>query len=93
MKLIVRNYRSRRGEIDLIMSDGPLLSFVEVRMRNNGSFGSGADSVDRHKQRKIILTAQAFLQRQVNSPWQEYRFDVISIGDDIDWIKNAFTLD
>ena len=75
------------------MSDGPLLSFIEVRMRNNSNFGSGADSVDRHKQRKIIITAEAFLQNQVNNPWQEYRFDVISIGDDIDWIKNAFTLD
>lgn len=93
MRLVARNFRSKRGEIDLVMSHGKLLAFIEVRMRNNKYFGDGADSVDYRKQQKLIVTAKMFMQRHDTSQWQEYRFDVVSIGEDIRWIKNAFTLD
>lgn len=93
MRLVARNFHSKGGEIDLIMSQGNLLAFIEVRMRNNKRYGDGADSVDYRKQKKLIFTAQMYLQRFDTSQWQQYRFDVVSIGEDIHWIKNAFTLD
>ena len=91
---VERNYSSRYGEIDLIMQQGLLLVFVEVRMRNNPGYGSGADTVTPAKQRRIIRTAQHFLKRHGTRRWQDYRFDVISRrGSDLDWIPGAFTLD
>ena len=90
--LIQRNFRAKTGEIDLIMAQGDLLTFVEVRYRANPSYGTGAESISKAKQRKIIHTAETFLQ-QSSHRWNQYRFDVISIGDDIHWIPGAFTLD
>ena len=53
-RLVQRNFRARTGEIDLIMEQGSLLAFIEVRFRANPNYGSGADSMSRSKQQKII---------------------------------------
>lgn len=90
--LVTRNFRARTGEIDLIMSKATLLIFVEVRYRTNPNYGTGADSISRSKQQKIIRTAKMFLQKN-GKRWSQYRFDVVSIGNDIHWISDAFTLD
>ena len=87
-----RNFRAKTGEIDLIMSQGDLLIFIEVRYRINPNFGSGADSVSYQKRRKIARTAELYLQKS-GLRWKRYRFDVVSIGDELAWIENAFTLD
>ncbi len=87
-----RNYAWRAGEIDLIMEKKNLLIFVEVRLRLNAGYGSGADSVTLSKQKKIINTAKRYLQTSGHQ-WESYRFDVISIGKQLDWIPGAFTLD
>ena len=92
-RTLQRNFRVKTGEIDLIMTRAELLIFVEVRLRNNPSHGSGAESVDHVKRRKIINTARWFLQRHGNSSWRSYRFDVVSISSGINWIPGAFTLD
>ena len=60
---IESNFHSRYGEIDLVMRDRQYLVFVEVRYRKHGRFGSGADTITPHKQRKIILTANHYLQK------------------------------
>ncbi|HEX5514937.1 MAG TPA: YraN family protein [Gammaproteobacteria bacterium] len=85
-----RNYRSPHGEIDLIMRDGEILVFVEVRQRSNPRFGSGADTIDGRKQRRLQLTAEHYLQRQRSVP--ACRFDVVSLNGegDIHWIPGAF---
>src|SRR3989304_5065718 len=56
LKLITRNYKCRRGEIDLVMRHNDSIVFIEVRYRHNNHFGSGAESVIHKKQKKIILT-------------------------------------
>ena len=90
LSLRVANYRCRLGEIDLIMRDGPTLVFVEVRLRSNGRYGSGADSVDWRKRRRLIRVAEQYLQRCPHDG--PCRFDVVSLDDHggIDWIANAF---
>jgi putative endonuclease len=91
-----KNYRTKQGEIDLIMSEGATLIFVEVRLRSNKQFTSAAETVDYRKQQKLIKTAQQFLQEQGLLDKASCRFDVIALNkltDDnahIDWIKNAF---
>jgi len=90
LALITSNYRSRFGEIDLIMSDQNTLVFVEVRYRRSNTFGGATMSVTPAKQRKIALTALQFLQRNKKTA-QQCRFDVIAISKkETLWIKSAF---
>jgi len=82
------NFRRPFGEIDLIMQDHATLVFVEVRSRAAGRFGGAAALVTKTKQRRLVLAAQAYLQRYQVSP--PCRFDVIAIDDGtIEWIKNV----
>lgn len=95
LDLLERNYRTPRGEVDLIMQDHDHMVFVEVRFRRNHRFGSGADSVHASKQDKLIKTALYYLQQHPKLAKRPVRFDVVSITTingqpDIDWIKDAF---
>ncbi len=84
-----RNFRCRMGEIDLIMYEGAMLVFVEVRQRSSLKYGGAIASIDRRKQQKIILAAQFYLARLTNLP--PCRFDAVLIeGDAIKWLRNAF---
>jgi putative endonuclease len=98
LSLIQRNYRCRYGEIDLIMTEDDTLVFVEVRFRSNPRYTQSAESVDRHKQRKLLRAAESYLQRSHPTTTPRCRFDVIALkpsngynaGLEVDWIKNAF---
>ena len=86
--LVQRNFACRGGEIDLIMQDGSMLVFVEVRLRSSASHGGAAASVTRTKQKRLIIAAQVFLQRYRIPP--PCRFDVIAYdGSQRQWLKNA----
>lgn len=89
---VTRNYRCRRGEIDLIMRDGNYLVFVEVRYRQRADFGSGAESVDRRKRDKIVHCAQHYLQQHPREQRRPARFDVVSLDgkQGLQWIRDAF---
>lgn len=91
------NFRCRRGEIDLIMQDGDTLVFVEVRYRSNSRYGTAAETVDRHKQRKLVTTALFYLQSNPELARLSGRFDVIAISGDsgsprIDWHPDAIQI-
>ncbi|MDP4027545.1 MAG: YraN family protein [Gallionella sp.] len=89
LKLIAQNYRGRFGEIDLILRDGAVLVFVEVRLRRNDDFGGAAASIDTRKQQRIIRTAQQYLASLAHIP--ACRFDVVLMNNcDMQWLKNAF---
>ena len=89
LKQVAQNYRSRFGEIDLIMQDGATLVFVEVRLRRNADFGGAAASIDAHKQRRIVRTAQQYLTGLALIP--PCRFDAVLMDDNgVQWLKNAF---
>ena len=93
LKLLQRNYRTRRGEIDLILQDADTLVFVEVRYRLQDAFGSAVESVDRRKQSRLTACALHYLQALPNRRQISCRFDVLAIsGPDnrIEWIRNAF---
>jgi putative endonuclease len=91
LKLVTQNYRSRFGEIDIIMQDKDVLVFVEVRLRRNGDFGGAAASIDARKQQRIIHTAQQYLGSMKHTP--PCRFDAVLIdtaSKNFEWLKNAF---
>ena len=76
-KLQAAGYRSRFGEIDLIVSDRKYLVFVEVKLRKSAQFAKALEYVDRRKQDRIRATAQIFLSQNPTS--LQPRFDVIEI--------------
>ena len=77
-RIVVRNWRTKSGEIDIVAIDGDTLVFCEVKSRSSTCFGTGAEAVDARKQRKIVQVAMLYLQRY--SLWnQRCRFDVIEI--------------
>lgn len=95
-QLLDHNYRTRMGEIDLILEKEDLLVFVEVKTRTDLSFARPAEAVDRHKQRRLILAAQQYLQRHPGAE-RQIRFDVaevVPLGDrwTVHCIPNAFSL-
>lgn len=76
-----------------MLADRDSLVFVEVRYRRHAGFGSGAESVDRRKQSRLIASAQHYLQRHPEAAEHPCRFDVVSIGGDttqVTWYRNAF---
>lgn len=91
LTLLERNYRCRFGEIDLIMSDGRVLVFIEVRYRRNKSFGGAVASITASKREKLLLTARHYMSAKREIP--ACRFDAVLLnGDtgDLEWIENAF---
>lgn len=96
LRTVTRNFRSRGGEIDLVMRDGTSLVFVEVRFRTQGALVSPLETITATKQRRIARTAAAFLQSQPACASLPCRFDALAIedaGDELrfDWIKGAFS--
>ena len=90
--LLHRQFRCSMGECDLIMKEGKVIVFVEVRYKQNTSFCTPEETIHRSKQRKLIRTAEFFLQHY---PESDCRMDVISISGkqpnfNIAWIPDAF---
>ncbi|MBQ0718680.1 MAG: YraN family protein [Gammaproteobacteria bacterium] len=105
LKIVARNYRTQRGEIDIIARDGETLVFVEVRLRSNPGFGGAAHSIDARKQARLISAAQHYLLQTGLTDAQPCRFDAICLStiatssagehspqdnESIDWIRDAF---
>ena len=93
-RIITRNYRTPRGEIDLITEDGDDLVFVEVRLRRSSGYGGPAASVTPGKRRRLIRAAARYLAEGGDAD-RNCRFDVVSItaeGDRhrIEHHRNAF---
>ena len=76
-KLLASGYRSRFGEIDLIVADRKYLVFVEVKLRKNNNFADAREFVDQRKQNRIRTTAALYLS-QFPTRLQP-RFDIIEI--------------
>lgn len=51
MKILERNFRSLRGEVDIVAEDGDTLVFVEVKSRSSETYGQPAEAVTAFKQR------------------------------------------
>lgn len=90
LQLVEKNFHSRYGEIDIIMTEGDTLVIIEVRFRKSNKYGGAIESISQKKQSRIIATTQYYLStHKVNSA---IRFDVITMSNnsDLHWIKNAF---
>jgi putative endonuclease len=92
--ILAKRYRCERGEIDLIVMDGSVLAFVEVKARRRGDYGDPIHAVDGRKRRRLISTARHYL-RQEGHAGCECRFDVVSVRiregkAHATWMRDAF---
>jgi len=78
MKFLTRNFRSKRGEIDLIFRDDDCLVFIEVKTRSSEEWGRPAAAVDARKKRLISQTALDYL-RLIKNPEVKIRFDIVEV--------------
>jgi putative endonuclease len=76
--ILIRNYRTPYGEIDLIARHGDTLVFVEVKLRRSEVFGPPQAAVNSSKQRHLKLAAQYYLNQQ-RAGDIKIRFDVVAI--------------
>ena len=94
LRVIERNWRCRFGEIDLVLRDGPVLVFAEVRLRGNPRFGGAAASIDARKRQRLIAAAQLYLASRPALRQRPCRFDAVLMNDaagaGLEWIRNAF---
>src|SRR5687768_10121349 len=74
LAVLLRNYRRRGGELDIVARDGDVLVIGEVRTRSSESFGGAAASVDGWKQHKIIRAATLLLQQRKDFARMRVRF-------------------
>ena len=78
LKFLTANFRSARGEIDLIFRDHDCLAFVEVKTRSSEEWTRPAAAVDARKRRLISQTALDYL-RLLKNPQVKIRFDIVEV--------------
>ena len=77
-KILIKNYVSALGEIDLIAKESGALIFIEIKTRSSDEMGSPAESVTFNKRKQITKCARYYLKRygMEDTPC---RFDVVSV--------------
>ena len=75
------NFRCPYGEVDIIAQEGECLVFLEVRTRSGGSFGSPEESITPDKERKLIATAETYMQSKADLP-EQWRIDLVAVDVD-----------
>jgi putative endonuclease len=92
--LLERNFRCRRGEIDLIARDGETLVFVEVRLRTRRDFGGAAASITAAKRARLAAAALFYLGRLPRTP--PCRFDAVLLdaidAERIEWLRDMMSV-
>ena len=90
MRFLEHRFRTKAGEIDLIMLEGDTVVFVEVKTRLHAEAGNGMMAVNSAKQRRIVHAATLYLMKK-NWLTRPVRFDVVEVRpDQVIHIPNAF---
>ena len=82
-RILDRNWRWRKGELDLVAEQGEQVVFVEVKARRSRTYGPPEESITRAKREKLIQTAYAYLGN-ANRRNVHWRIDVVAIDMDRD---------
>jgi putative endonuclease len=78
LKFLVANFRSKRGEIDLIFRGADCLAFVEVKTRSSEDWSRPASAVNAERRRRLTRAALDYLRRLKNPP-VKIRFDIVEV--------------
>lgn len=93
LALVAQNHYVKGGELDLVMRDGDILVFVEVKHRTTTHFGHPLETITYQKQQRLVRAARLYIARNgISSPC---RFDILGIigkPPDLEfhWVKAAF---
>lgn len=95
-RILGRNFRIGRNEIDIICTKNNALIFVEVKGGKSREFGDPVLKIDERKRKAIASVAEGFMQRSLVT-YDAYRFDVVVVSEknkflEIEQIESAFTL-
>ena len=79
--ILERNWRSGRGEVDIIAQKGDVLAFIEVKTRRETALESPLAAVSKGQRRRVILTAVAYLKAHgiYNTGTYQPRFDLFAV--------------
>ena len=77
-RLLAHRYRTRMGELDLVLEEQGTVVICEVKTRRAGSLIAPAEAVDAAKQQRLIRAAQRYLQ-QTGRTEAIVRFDVAEV--------------
>lgn len=93
LTLITQNHSVKGGELDLIMRDGDILVFVEVKYRTSTRYGHPLETVTYQKQQRLVRAARLYIARGGSS--SPCRFDILAIIGkpptlEFHWVKAAF---
>ena len=78
LKFLTANFRSARGEIDLVFRDDDCLVFAEVKTRSSEDWTRPAAAVDARKRRLLSQTALDYL-KLLKNPRVKIRFDIVEV--------------
>jgi putative endonuclease len=96
LELLLRNYRRRRGELDVVARERDVLVIAEVRTRSSDEYGGAAASVGARKRGRIVRASLQLLQQRKDLARLPVRFDVLVVSEldgdapKVEWIKHAF---
>jgi putative endonuclease len=77
-KVLDRNWRCRRGEIDLVAKEGDVLVFVEVKTRRGRDYGTPEEALTRYKVKRLLELGQRYmLERDLEDV--EWRVDLVAV--------------
>jgi putative endonuclease len=97
LKFLAANFRSPRGEIDLVFREGDCLVFVEVKTRSSEEWSRPAAAVNAKRRHRLSQAGLDYIRR-LKSPRIKVRFDIVEVllsGDavrEIRHLPNAFAL-
>ena len=78
LKFLTANFRSSRGEIDLVFRDDDCLVFIEVKTRSSEEWSRPASAVNAERRRRLTRTALDYL-RLLKNPQVKLRFDIVEV--------------
>lgn len=78
LKFLTANFKTKRGELDLVFRDGDCLVFVEVKTRSSEDWSRPASAVNAEKRRRICRVALDYL-RLLSVPAVKFRFDIVEV--------------
>ncbi len=77
-KIIIRNWRHGRDELDLVAWDGGVMSFIEVKTRQASAPVPGYHAVTHHKKQALARAVRAYI-RGLATPPAHFRFDIVEV--------------
>ncbi len=78
LKFITANFRTDRGEIDLVMRDADCLVFVEVKTRSSEEWNRPAAAVNKERRERLTRAGLDYL-RLLKNPAVKVRFDIVEV--------------